>query len=180
MTMQYAVGFHDKVGAYLLNVSNQRKLWAILLTHDIHMQAGFSSGAQELLNVWLDSAGVAEPALTFHAYWEHSPAVKALGGRWADGTGDNNSKFWASAYSRPGKALVIVVRDSPSNFAGTAEVAVELDRKRLGLPEGPLRCTNLESLGRSPLGKVDGNVLKVDVSAGDFVGVIIQPANSSP
>jgi hypothetical protein len=48
--------------------------------NDIHLQAGFSSGAQELLNVWLDSAGIADPALTLHAYWDQNPAAKVLGG----------------------------------------------------------------------------------------------------
>ena len=94
---------------------------------------------------------------------------------------DTNSKFWASAYSKPGKALVVVVRDSPFKDDNKITVKVKLDRKKLGLPDGPLKCTNLESLGRSPLGKVDGNILTVDITPMvtsvdcTFAGVIIQP-----
>ena len=182
MTMQYARSFHDKVGGDLLFVPNQRKLWAILLTHDIHMHAAFASGAEQMLSIWMDSFGIADPAIKFHAYWDPNSAAKVLGGYLPDGTKVNDShRFWASAYSKPDKVLVVVVRDSPSNDCSPIEVKVKLDRKKLGLPDGQLSCTNFESLGRSPLGKVDGDILTVEVLpmatsvSCTFAGVIIQP-----
>ena len=104
------------------------------------------------------------------------------GGFLPDGTQVNNAhRFWVSAYAKPGKVLVVVVRDSPAGDCSPIVVNLKLDRKRLGLPDGALRCSNFESFGRTELGRVDGDVLKVEVpsisvsTSGTLVGVIIEP-----
>ncbi|MPN63894.1 hypothetical protein SDC9_211661 [bioreactor metagenome] len=80
-----------------------------------------------------------------------------------------------SVYTRPGKALVIVVRDAPNNYSGSVTATVELDRAKLGLPTGPLRALDMESMGRTPLGTVTGNRLEVPVNCDDFTAILIEP-----
>lgn len=174
-------GFHDMtreqlraypgiVGPNYLDLSNQRKLWAILLTHDIHMVGAFSSGLENTyLYPWLHSFGIADLNVVFHPYWEADPAVEIVVGQ------EPESHLWTSAYSKPGKVMVIVVRDAPNNYTGSLNIQVELDRAKLGLPAGNLICTSLESLGTTSLGTVVGNILTVPVEANNFAGVIIQP-----
>jgi len=178
-------GFHDmttsvmnktQVTPVILKMSNQRKLWAMLLTHDIHYLAGFTSGSEELLFFWLDHFGIAEPDVRFHPYWGARPAVRALRSAWKDGATDGASRVWAVAYTRPGRALVVAVRDAPNNYCGPANVEVRLDRTQLGLPNGPLRVTDLETLGRAPKGAVEGDLLRVPVDASDFAAVVLEAA----
>jgi hypothetical protein len=157
-----------------LSLSNQRKLWAILLTHDIQNICGFSSGLENTyLYPWLESFGITDPNIVFHPYWETTPAAAVVS------SSDPQSHLWASAYSKPGKVLVIVVRVPPNSnntYSGSANIQVQLDLAKLGLPTtGSLNCTSLESLGTVSLGSVSGNVLTVPVTAGDFAGVIITP-----
>lgn len=174
-------GFHDPsvnlvsvypelVGPDILLLENQRKLWAIFLTHDIHAQFAASSGLENThLYPWVNSFGISEPDVQFHPYWDANPAAEIIAGQ------EPESHLWAAAYSRPGKTLVIVVRDAPNNYTGSINIQVELDRTALGLPAGTLVCTSLESLGATSLGSVSGNILTVPVNASDFAGVIIQP-----
>lgn len=169
MTTQQLAMYPEVVGPDYLLQSNQRKLWSILLTHDIHMHAGFRSGEEADLNEWKDSFGIAESDVEFHSYWEQNPAADV------NEAVEPESNLWASAYSRSDKVLVIVVRDAPNNYTGLKEIEVELDRTKLGLPAGPLSCTSFESMGVTPMGVVIGDTLKVDVNANDFAGVIIQP-----
>ena len=178
-------GFHDQTVKmpekdWLLTyrMSNQRKLWAKWLMHDIHAVFGFTTGAEELLFHWLDHFDIADPRVKFHPYWQPNPAVKALRGYWPPLTPeslDRASKHWAVAYSKPGHVLVIVVRDAPNNYAGATTVEVGLDRPRLGLPPGPLRSTDLESLCRVERGHVEGDVLRVPVGVDDFAAVVLEP-----
>jgi hypothetical protein len=178
--------FHDETGYYLAKVGGivatmpkQRQLWAKWLTHDIHAIAGLNNpNAEALLCFWLDDFGIADPDVTFHPYWEASPAVKVLRGKRPPFTPeslDGESKMWAVAYSKPGKVLVVVVRDAPNDHSGTVTLEVELDRKRLALPEGPLTSMDLETLSRTRKGVIEGNVLKVPVGVDDFSAVVIKP-----
>ncbi|NCO35768.1 MAG: LamG domain-containing protein [Armatimonadetes bacterium] len=171
-------GFHDMTcSAYspaALKMSNQRKLWAMLLTHDIHAQGGFTSGQEELRYFWLDAFDLTDPQVKFHPYWSPNPAAKAVRGYWPNGD-DKLARLWAVAYTKPGKALIIIVRDSPNNYSGPITVEVQLDRKQLGLPLGPLHCTDLESLCRATKGVVEGDLLKVPVEVDDFAAVVVTP-----
>ena len=110
MTTQQFGSYPEIVGPNYLDMSNQRKLWSILLTHDIHMQCAFTSLEEVNEFPWLHSFGMAEPNVVFHPYWETDPAVEV------DGSQEPQAHLWASAYSKPGKALAVVVRDAP-NFA---------------------------------------------------------------
>lgn len=177
MTMNYMRHHADIVGPNLLFMPTQRMLWAILLTHDIHMHAGFVSGAEEMVSLWMDSFGIADPQVKFHAYWDVNPAAKIVDRYWHDGNKENVSNIWASCYSKSDKVLIVVARDAPNNygFGSLITVEIQLDREKLGLPDGPLRCTSLESLGRHSFGTITGDILKVDVPANDFAGIIIQP-----
>jgi hypothetical protein len=174
-------GFHDMTAYYLGKdgrfgtVRSQRQLWAKWLLHDIHTTDGLSSGWEELLCFYLDNTfDLSDPGVKFHSYWEEAPAVKALKGYWPHGD-DRASKYWAVAYSKPpGEVLVVVVRDAPNNYAGPVTVDVQLDRKKLALPDGPLASWELESLARSEKGVVEGDVLKVPVGVDDFSAVVLR------
>jgi len=173
-------GFHDMTAYYLGKegrfgtMASQRKLWAKLLMHDIHAIDGLSTGWHELLIYWLDSFDIADPQVKFHSYWQPNPAVKVLKGYWSHGD-DRASKMWAVAYSKPGKVLVVVVRDAPNNYSGEITVDVQLDRKQLGLPADPLKSFDLETLSRTEKGVVEGDILKVHVNVDDFSAVVISP-----
>ena len=183
-------GFHDMSGSpnYLdapgvsqsAQMPNQRKLWAKWLMHDIHTYGGSTLGGEELLYLWLDQTfDIAGPDVRFHPYWDHDPAVKVIKGTWTPEGQEQDlaSKYLATAYTKPGgQALVIVVRDAPNNYDGPVTVHVNLDRTKLGLPEGTLVSLELESLGRKTKGVIEGDVLKVPVAVDDFSAVIIKPA----
>ena len=83
--------------------------------------------------------------------------------------------MWAVAYSKPGAVLVVVVRDAPNNYSGAITLDVQLDRKQLGLPDGPLESFDLETLSRTEKGVIEGDILKVPVNVDDFSAVVISP-----
>ncbi|MCF7854741.1 MAG: LamG domain-containing protein [Candidatus Pacebacteria bacterium] len=173
-------GFHDESTLFhkrAWSIHNQRQLWAKYLTHDIHSYGGHRTGADELLYFYLDHGfPLTDPGVRFHGYWRPNPAVRALKAYWpSTGNVDGASLCLVSAYSkRGGQALIVVVRDSPKAYGGSATVHVKLDRDKLRLPMGELASTQLESLGRRPLGNVEGDILKVPVGANDFSAVIVQ------
>lgn len=69
-----------------------------------------------------------------------------------------------ASYLRPGKALLIVVRDAPNNYAGEAQATIQLDRKKLGFsPTAKLAAYDMESMARNRIGQIDGDILKVNV-----------------
>jgi len=185
-------GFHDMTASpnydkpgvsRAIQMVNQRKLWAKWLMHDIHTYGGSTSGMEELLYFWLDNSfDIADPQVKFHSYWQPNPAVKVLRGYWApiinEQSLDRASRMWAVAYSKPGAVLVIVVRDAPNNYDGDITVEVQLDRKQLGLPDGPLKSFELETLGRTEKGVLEGDILKVPVRVDDFSALIIKPATT--
>lgn len=181
--MSASPNYIDKPGvSHAAQMTNQRKLWAKWLMHDIHTYGGSTLGGEELLYFWLDHAfDLTGSDVKFHPYWDRHPAVKAIKGTWtaAGKELDLASKYSATAYTRSGgQALVIVVRDAPNNYDGPVTVHVNLDRTKLGLPEGALVSLELESLGRKTKGVIEGDMLKVPVAVDDFSAVIIKPALS--
>ena len=162
-------------GPKVLTMPKQRQLWALLLLHDIHCQGGFTSGMEELRYIWLDEFGIAEPDVKFHPYWKTPPAVKFEKAK-MNGGPERASKFYASAYTRKNRALVVIARDAPNNYGSVAEAKFKIDRKKLNLPSGKLESWDMESLGRTPLGKVDGDILTVPVMPDDYAAVLIKPA----
>jgi hypothetical protein len=180
--------FHDMTRTYIernvkdmgkiMLMPNQRKLWALWLLHDIHAYGGFTSGAEELLYMYLDQAfPLTDEDVNFHPYWDKAPAVKVQSAYFKSGNIDRASKFTAVAYSKQGSALIVVACDAPNNYSGYGKVKLLLDRKKLELKEGKLEAFSLESLGRAPMGKIDGDVLTVPVKYDDFSAVIVKPAS---
>ncbi len=156
----------------------QRQLWALLLANDIQLQGGFTQGGEVLRYLWLDFFGIAESDVKFLPYWDKDPAVKFLRAYWERKDGpeiDRTSTGYGSAYTRPGKALLILIRDADNNYWGPIECEYRIDRKRLGLPEdGPVRVTDLESFGRTPKGKLEGDRLTVPIQVDDFAALLLE------
>ncbi len=176
-------GFHDVTTKTLstggspkiLLKQNQRQLWALLLLHDIHLQSAFTSGMEELRFMWLDTFGIAEQDVKFSGYWDSCSGAKLEGFFWKPNDRDAASKGYISVYKRPGKALLIIVRDAPNNYSGAVMAKVRIDRAKLGLPQDkPLRSMDMESMGRTPLGKISEDVLQVPIDTDDFVAVLIE------
>lgn len=178
-------GFHDVTtktldhggSGKILLANNQRQLWALLLLHDIHLQSAFTSGLEELRMMWLDKFGIAEDDVRFHGYWDPDNGAKLLQfGFMPDPTDiDRASKGYLASYLRPGKALLIVVRDAPNNYAGEAQATIQLDRKKLGFsPTAKLAAYDMESMARNRIGQIDGDILKVNVDCDNFTAVLIQ------
>jgi hypothetical protein len=130
---------------------------------------------EELRYIWLDEFGIAEPDVKFHPYWKTPPAVKFEKAK-MNGGPERASKFYASAYTRKNRALVVIARDAPNNYGSVTEAKFKIDRKKLNLPSGKLESWDMESLGRTPLGKVDGDILTVPVMPDDYAAVLIKPA----
>ncbi len=177
-------GFHDVTTKTLdsggpgkiLTANNQRQLWSLLLLHDIHLQSAFTSGLEELRMMWLDHFGIAEDDVKFRGYWDPENGAKLLEfGFQPDPTDiDRASKGYLATYLRPGKALLIVVRDAPNNYAGEAQATIRLDRKKLGFaPDAKLAAYDMETMGRNRIGTIDGNLLKVNVDCDNFRAVLI-------
>jgi hypothetical protein len=157
--------------------SSQRQLWALLLLHDIHIQDAFTTGMEELRYLWMDAFGIAENDVTFAGYWDNDSGAKLDGFYWPKNERDALSKGYISVYKRPGKALLIIARDAPNNYSGAATAKIKLDRAKLGLPlNKQLRSMDMESMGRTPLGKLDGDLLQVSVECDDFVAVLLEVA----
>ena len=178
-------GFHDVTtktldhggSGKILLANNQRQLWALLLLHEIHLQSAFTSGLEELRMMWLDKFGIAEDDVRFHGYWDPDNGAKLLQfGFMPDPTDiDRASKGYLASYLRPGKALLIVVRDAPNNYAGEAQATIQLDRKKLGFsPTAKLAAYDMESMARNRIGQIDGDILKVNVDCDNFTAVLIQ------
>ena len=176
-------GFHDVTTKTLstggspkiLLKQNQRQLWALLLLHDIHLQSAFTSGLEELRFMWLDSFGIAEKDVEFSGYWNNDSGVKLEGFFWKPNDRDAASKGYVSVYKRPDKALLIIVRDAPNNYSGAVTAKVKIDRAKLGLPKDKqLRAMDMESLARTPIGSIDGDLVQVPLDTDDFVAVLIE------
>lgn len=160
-----------------LMMYRQRQLWAILLANDIQVHGGFTQGADALRYIWLDHFGIAEDDVQFIGYWDPKPVINFRKAYWDRPTGpdeDRTSTGYGSVYLRPGKALLVLIRDADNNYYGPAKCEYEIDWERLGFSPDHIRLTDLESLGRTPKGTVDGNVLTVDVGVDDFSLVLVE------
>jgi len=154
---------------------NQRRLFALRLTHDMHVNNPRLLALYIREGFPLDGSDV-----VFHPYWEEQPAAQALRSYVLppDGTPvpQPDDTLWAVAYTKPGdQALVVVARKVADDQAAPAVVEVKLDREKLGLPKGRLAGFSLESLGRTGQGTVTGDLLQVEIGADDFAAVILRP-----
>jgi hypothetical protein len=154
----------------------QRQFTAIMLLNDIQANAAFTSGAEVARQNWMDAFGIEGADVRFFPYWDDTPAARVVKCTFEGGEEDRSCSFFASAYTHPGKALVVIYRNnSPGhNLSGAAAVSVQLDRERLGLPSGDLVTTNAETRGQGTLGQISGDILTVPLEPDDFAAVLIE------
>ncbi len=179
-------GFHDVTTKVVLGydgpvqmllAEKQRQLAALLMLHDIQMHSAFTTGHEEARFVWLDHFGIAEDDVEFYGYWDTDPAAELLDFTFVEyKTPDAASKGYVSVYTRPGKALLIIARDAPNNYAGASLARIKLNRSKLGFKaNSKIRATDMESCGRNPLGMVTGDMLSdVPVECDNYVAVLLE------
>jgi len=162
----HAYGWIEQfLGLYTQNPETFSELSALFLMHDHNVMGRGEMRTQNRVAVTLEKLGAYAPDddLVFIPYWDHQGAVRSL----TDGG-------YVNAYLHPQERRVsLLLASMKLGDAAPTEIRITLDRKKLGLPDGPLVA---EDLYTGEILPVVGDELTVPVRKCDFRGLTIKPA----